>query len=208
MAYRTSPADLEGMPSGVPHIIGNEAAERFSFYGMKAVLAVFMANYLHYMGDSVGPAMSEAAASEKVHFFNFWVYITPVLGALISDIFLGKYRTIITLSLVYVVGHAALAFMGIQGEARMWLYLGLGLIALGSGAPVVPAASWREPDGSHVLRFEEPIEVIESENLDTAVRLNTRAYNAALERLVLRHPEQWYWVHRRWKADQTRRQDA
>ena len=73
---------------------------------------------------------------------------------------------------------------------------------------MVPAASWREPDGSHVLRFEEPLGLIESEDLDTAVRLNTRAYNAALERLVLRRPEQWYWVHRRWKADQTARQDA
>lgn len=84
-------------------------------------------------------------------------------------------------------------------------YRSLALIALTTGAPVVPAASWREPDGRHVLRFEEPIAVIESEDLDTAVRLNTRAYNAALERLVLRHPEQWYWVHRRWKVDQTTR---
>lgn len=46
-SYRTSPADLEGMPPGIAHIIGNEAAERFSFYGMKAVLAIFMVNYLH-----------------------------------------------------------------------------------------------------------------------------------------------------------------
>lgn len=80
-------------------------------------------------------------------------------------------------------------------------YRSLALIALSSGAPVVPAASWREPGGRHVLRFEEPIDVIESEDPDTAVRLNTRAYNAALERLVLRHPDQWYWVHRRWKVD-------
>ena len=81
-------------------------------------------------------------------------------------------------------------------------YRSLALIALSSGAPVVPASSWRESDGRHVLRFEEPIAVIESEDLDEAVYLNTRAYNAALERLVLRHPEQWYWVHRRWKVDQ------
>jgi KDO2-lipid IV(A) lauroyltransferase len=87
-------------------------------------------------------------------------------------------------------------------------YRSLALIALSTGAPVVPAASWRESDGRHVLRFEEPIAVIESEDLDTAVRLNTRAYNAALERLVLRHPDQWYWVHRRWKVDQTTRDTA
>jgi phosphopantetheine--protein transferase-like protein len=73
------------------------------------------------------------------------------------------------------------------------------LIALTTGAPVIPAYSWREPDGSHVLRFEEPLPLIEHENTTEAIRLNTRAYNAALERMLLRHPEQWIWMHRRWK---------
>lgn len=76
----------------------------------------------------------------------------------------------------------------------------LAILALNTGAPVVPGASWREPDGTHVLRFEEALPVIESEDVDEAIRQNTRAYNAALERLILRHPEQWWWVHRRWKA--------
>jgi KDO2-lipid IV(A) lauroyltransferase len=64
---------------------------------------------------------------------------------------------------------------------------------------VLPAASWREPDGRHVLRFEEPLAVVEHEDTNEAIRRKTRAFNAALERLILRHPEQWYWVHRRWK---------
>ncbi len=76
----------------------------------------------------------------------------------------------------------------------------LAIIALATGAPVVPATSWREPDGRHVLRFEEPLPSIECEDVDEAIRRNTRTYNAALERLVLRHPEQWFWVHRRWKG--------
>jgi KDO2-lipid IV(A) lauroyltransferase len=80
----------------------------------------------------------------------------------------------------------------------------LAILALNTGAPVVPAASWREPDGRHVLRFEEPLEVIESDDVNKAIRRNTRAYNAALERLILRHPEQWWWVHRRWKAANAR----
>ena len=42
--------------------------------------------------------------------------------------------------------------------------------------------------------------MIQCENMNEAIRRNTRAYNAALERLVLRHPEQWWWVHRRWKV--------
>ena len=133
MAYRTSPADLEGLPPGVPHIIGNEAAERFSFYGMKAVLAVFMVQYLHLM-DGRGPiAMDEAEATANVHMFNGAVYLMPFFGALLADIFIGKYWTIIALSIVYCAGHAALACMGVYGDSPWWLMVGLGLIALGSG---------------------------------------------------------------------------
>ena len=77
----------------------------------------------------------------------------------------------------------------------------LAILALATGAPVVPTATWREPDGRHVLRFEEALPVIEHEDTNAAIRANTRAYNAALERLVLRHPEQWFWVHRRWKPN-------
>jgi KDO2-lipid IV(A) lauroyltransferase len=73
------------------------------------------------------------------------------------------------------------------------------VLALATRAPVVPASSWREPGGKHVLRFEDPLPPIEHEDTNEAIRLNTRAYNAALERLILRHPEQWWWVHRRWK---------
>jgi KDO2-lipid IV(A) lauroyltransferase len=73
------------------------------------------------------------------------------------------------------------------------------LLAMSTGATVIPASSWREPDGTHVLRFEEPLPLIEHDNVGEAIRLNTRAYNAALERLLLRHPEQWIWMHRRWK---------
>ena len=76
----------------------------------------------------------------------------------------------------------------------------LAILALTTGAPVVPAASWREPDGTHVLRFEAPLPPIEEPDMTEAIHRNSRAYNAALERLILRHPEQWWWVHRRWKA--------
>ncbi len=80
-----------------------------------------------------------------------------------------------------------------------WTFKSLAIIALATGAPVVPATSWREPDGKHVLRFEAPIAPVEHASTNEAIRLTTRAYNEALERLVLRRPEQWYWVHRRWK---------
>ena len=80
-----------------------------------------------------------------------------------------------------------------------WTFKSLALIALASDAHVLPAASWRKDDGTHVLRFEEPLAAIACADVGEEIRRNTRAYNAALEHLVLRHPEQWYWVHRRWK---------
>ncbi len=73
------------------------------------------------------------------------------------------------------------------------------LLAMSTGAPVVPASSWREPDGTHVLRFEDPLPLIQCEDTGEAIRRNTRAYNAALERILVRHPEQWIWMHKRWK---------
>lgn len=75
----------------------------------------------------------------------------------------------------------------------------LALIALSTGTPVIPVSSWREPDGTHVLRFEEPLPLVECENANEAIRRNTQAYNVALGRMVLCHPEQWIWMHRRWK---------
>ena len=81
-----------------------------------------------------------------------------------------------------------------------WTFKSLAVLALTTGAPVLPATSWREPDGRHVLRFGEPLAPVEPADPNQSIRVNTRAYNAALERLILARPEQWYWVHRRWKS--------
>lgn len=121
------------MPSGIPHIIGNEAAERFSFYGMKAILAVFLTQYLYLMDGSDGKAMDEARSTELVHWFNFAFYLTPFIGAILADVFFGKYRVIMFLSIVYCAGHAALALMGQFGNSEWWMISGLVLIALGAG---------------------------------------------------------------------------
>ncbi len=121
------------MPGGIPYIIANEAAERFSFYGMKAILSIFMVQYLWLMGDAPTEQMSEVLASENYHKFNKWVYATPFFGALLADFFFGKYRVIIWLSIVYCVGHACLALMGVTGAAGWWLFAGLALICIGSG---------------------------------------------------------------------------
>ncbi|MFI5307475.1 MAG: POT family MFS transporter [Polyangiales bacterium] len=122
------PDDTEHMPPGVPYIIGNELAERYSFYGMKAILVVFMTGAL--MGADGKPLpMSEADAKGWFHLFSAAVYATPFLGALIADGLLGKYRTIIALSTVYCAGHLALAL----DDTRVGLAVGLSLIAIGAG---------------------------------------------------------------------------
>lgn len=143
------------MPRGIPHIIGNEAAERFSFYGMKGILAVFLSQYLFLMDDTLRTPMEEARATELVHLFNVAFYITPILGALLADVFLGKYRVIIILSLVYCAGHAALALMGTFGNSEYWMMAGMGLIALGAGG-IKPCVSAHVGDqfgakNSHLL---------------------------------------------------------
>lgn len=126
--YRTAPVAQTGMPGGIPYIIGNEAAERFSYYGMRAILVVFMTQYL-VSSNGVLDVMSEDEAKGWFHLFVSAVYLTPLLGALLSDGLLGKYRTIILLSLVYCAGHFALAI----DDTRWGLTIGLALIALGAG---------------------------------------------------------------------------
>jgi len=84
----------------------------------------------------------------------------------------------------------------------------LAVLALATGAPVVPAACWREADGRHVLRFDDPVPPADVDDATAAIARTTRAFNATLERLVLRHPEQWWWVHRRWKPARRARRPA
>ncbi len=148
--YLQAPIPSKSMPKGIPYIVGNEAAERFSFYGMRAILVIFMTQYL--MGaDGQPDVMSGDEAKGWYHLFVSAVYFTPILGALISDGLLGKYRTIILLSLVYTLGHFALAL----DDTRLGLAIGLGLIALGAGG-IKPCVSAHMGDqfgqtNSHLL---------------------------------------------------------
>lgn len=109
-----------GFPRQIKYIVGNEAAERFSYYGMAAILTLFLHQSLGF---------SESDSESLYHTFVFGVYFTPLLGGYLADRFFGKYRTIIWLSLVYVAGHATLAFW----TDNLGVWVGLGLIALGAG---------------------------------------------------------------------------
>lgn len=134
--YATTPPNITKMPPGVPYIIGNEAAERFSYYGMKSILTVFMVHYILNKSGVLAP-MQEHEADKYTHYFVSGVYFLPIFGAIIADGWLGKYRTIFFLSIVYCLGHLTLAFMdtslGIAIGERTMLAMGLGLICLGAG---------------------------------------------------------------------------
>ncbi len=115
------------MPAGIPYIVGNEAAERFSRFGMGSILVVFMTQYL--FNNSGVLQFSEPQAMVWYHNFVGASYCFAILGAIISDIFWGKYKTIIFFSIVYCLGHATLIFL----DGKSGLFCGLALIALGSG---------------------------------------------------------------------------
>ncbi|HEY8432301.1 MAG TPA: MFS transporter [Sandaracinaceae bacterium] len=131
-------------PPGIPFIVGNEGAERFSYYGMRAVLYVYLAAlYVHFVPEAeLPPGAAEAAkaqATAVAHLFMAGVYAFPMMGAILADRLLGKYPVILYVSLIYCAGHAVLAVAGRFAEwgnfelATYGMYAGLALIAVGSG---------------------------------------------------------------------------
>ena len=115
------------MPPQIPYIIGNEGCERFSFYGMRNILTVFLMTSLLL---AVPEDLRKAEAKEVFHTFVIGVYFFPLLGGWLADRFFGKYPTIFWFSVIYCAGHACLALFenNIPG-----FYTGLFLISLGSG---------------------------------------------------------------------------
>lgn len=128
MPDRTTPDSPATYPKGIPFIVGNEAAERFSYYGMRAILVIFMTRYLLDANGDLA-VMSNEEAMTAYHLFATANYAMPLIGAILSDWLLGKYRTIMLFSLIYCLGHLAMA----ADETRLGLTVGLTLIALGSG---------------------------------------------------------------------------
>ena len=126
--YLSAPPPIDHMPPGIPYIVGNEAAERFSYYGMRTILVPFMTKYLIDRSGELD-LMPDEEAKFYYHLFLTAVYFCPLFGSILADWLLGKYRTILSLSIVYCLGHLALAL----DETRLGLTVGLTLIAVGSG---------------------------------------------------------------------------
>lgn len=118
-------------PKSVPYIIGNEAAERFSFYGMRSILVTFLvAQFYNPTGNKALTTVAEAHANESTHFFVTLAYALPFVGGLVADWFTGKYKLILYISMVYCLGHLLLAMFdsNLNGFTA-----GLVLVAIGAG---------------------------------------------------------------------------
>ncbi|MGY0611462.1 POT-type proton-dependent oligopeptide transporter [Luteimonas sp. A501] len=129
MSHAPVAPDAGRMPRQIAYIIGNEACERFSFYGMRNILIPFLISSMLLAYLPAGPER-EGAAKDIFHSFVIGVYFFPLLGGWLSDRYFGKYNTVLWFSLIYVAGHACLALFE---DSRNGFYTGLFLIALGSG---------------------------------------------------------------------------
>jgi POT family proton-dependent oligopeptide transporter len=135
-------------PKAAPYIIGTETAERFSYYGMRAILPTFLiTQFFNHAHDPAMQTMAEAHSNSVCHNFNAWVYFLSIPGGLLADYILGRYWTIIILGVVYCLGHLCLALF----DTNYTLFLaGLTLICIGAGG-VKPNVSVMVGD-----QFEDP----------------------------------------------------
>ncbi len=108
------------MPPGIPYIISNEFAERFCYYGINSILAVYMVQFLHF---------TDANAATWNSLFKVGAYFFPLVGAIVADVFWGKFKTIIVFSMVYCAGSFVLAF----STTAPGLAVGLFLVGFGTG---------------------------------------------------------------------------
>ena len=108
-----------GHPRGLSTLFFTEMWERFSYYGMRGFLILYMTKAL---------AFTDAQASNAYATYVSSVWLTPILGGLLADRVLGQYRSVLIGGIIIALGHFTLAFHGLP-----FLYAGLALIVLGTG---------------------------------------------------------------------------
>ena len=110
---------LLGHPRGLGLLFVTEMWERFSYYGMRAILVLYLVNALKW---------DTAHAANLYGTYTMLVYLTPVIGGYLADRFIGTRRSLVVGSIVISLGHFTLAFPGMTA-----FYIGLGLIIIGTG---------------------------------------------------------------------------
>ncbi len=138
-----APADLFGHPRGLTFLFTTEMWERFSYYGMRALLVLYMTKYLllpdhagHVTGlltlkraleSLFGPLDVQPLSSQIYGFYTALVYFTPVFGGLLADRVLGQRRTVIIGASLMAIGHFMMA-------VEQFFLVALFALILGSGA--------------------------------------------------------------------------
>jgi proton-dependent oligopeptide transporter, POT family len=138
-----APADFLGHPPALPYLFLTEMWERFSYYGMRALLVLYMVKYAFQPGTAetviglaglkhgleavFGPLDIQPFASQIYGLYTGLVYLTPVIGGYLADRVLGQRRTVIIGATLMAVGHFMMAFEPL-------LLFALGFLILGNGA--------------------------------------------------------------------------
>lgn len=131
MSEIQSGVQKSGMPKAVPFIIGNEAAERFSFYGLRSIMSTFLV--AQFFNPAMNPALqnvAEAKSNEMVHLFVTLAYFAPLVGGILADWFFGKYKVILYVSIIYAIGNLLLA---LSTHNLTFFTIGLVVIAAAAG---------------------------------------------------------------------------
>src|SRR5262245_25815306 len=139
---RQGPGDFLGHPRGLAFLFTTEMWERFSYYGMRALLVLYMVKYLLLPGNAetvmglatlrsalesiFGPLGVQPFASQIYGLYTGLVYLTPFFGGLIADRWLGQHRTIIIGASMMAAGHFLMAFEPLFLFALTMLILGNG----------------------------------------------------------------------------------
>jgi POT family proton-dependent oligopeptide transporter len=137
-----APADFLGHPPALPYLFATEMWERFSYYGMRALLVLYMVKYVFQPGTAetviglsslrhgletvFGPLGIQPLASQIYGLYTGLVYLTPVIGGYLADRVLGQRRTVIIGASLMAVGHFMMAFEPLLLFALTFLILGNG----------------------------------------------------------------------------------
>ena len=119
-------SNILGHPAGLFVLFFTEMWERFSFYGMRILLVIFLTAAIG--ADNAGFGMPIEHAAAVYGTYAMLLYLTPILGGLIADKFLGYRWAVVIGAIIMTLGHAAMAV-----ETHFWVYVGLGLLVLGTG---------------------------------------------------------------------------
>ena len=118
--------EIFGHPVGLFMLFFTEMWERFSYYGMRALLVLYLISEIS--GDNPGLGWDRSEASSLYGWYTMLVYITPIIGGILADKYLGFRKAILIGAVLMTLGHLSLAFHPMPA-----FYLGLGLLIVGNG---------------------------------------------------------------------------